>query len=86
MSASFCCAAEIEPGHVNASKYMQVTEQHMTQLGIPVFSSAQASVSSTNWTAKASATAKPAVPMQPAQQQPTGLKTGKQHRLIQNCL
>lgn len=27
--------AEIEPGHTNASKYLQATEQHMQQLGIP---------------------------------------------------
>ena len=29
-------AAEIEPGHANASKYLRATEQHMVQLGIPV--------------------------------------------------
>jgi hypothetical protein len=33
--------AEIEPGHVNASKYLRVTEQHMTQLGLPIAASFQ---------------------------------------------
>ncbi len=33
--------AEIEPGHVNASKYLRVTEQHMTQLGLPIAISLQ---------------------------------------------
>lgn len=33
--------AEIEPGHVNASKYLRVTEQHMTQLGLPIAASLQ---------------------------------------------
>lgn len=31
-----CILAEIEPGHVNASKYLHATEQHMLQLSIPV--------------------------------------------------
>lgn len=34
-------AAEIEPGHANASKYLRATEQHMVQLGIPVGSPVQ---------------------------------------------
>ncbi len=33
--------AEMEPGHVNASKYLRVTEQHMTQLGLPIAASLQ---------------------------------------------
>ena len=33
--------AEVEPGHVNASKYLRVTEQHMTQLGLPIAASLQ---------------------------------------------
>ncbi len=33
--------AEIEPGHVNASKYLRLTEQHMTQLGLPIAASLQ---------------------------------------------
>ena len=43
------CIAEIEPGHVNASKYLRVTEQHMTQLGIPIAGSLQPVLDSAYW-------------------------------------
>ncbi|DBB07868.1 TPA: hypothetical protein ACH3X3_009268 [Trebouxia sp. C0006] len=39
--SDFQTALEIEPGHVNASKYLRVTEQHMTQLGLPIAASLQ---------------------------------------------
>ena len=41
--------AEIEPDHVNASKYLRATEQHMVQLGIPTGASLQAQQSRRTW-------------------------------------
>lgn len=63
--------AEIEPGHVNASKYLRVTEQHMTQLGLPIAASLQQPVLVDNiWAPKGhQQAAEPAAPMQPAAEQ-----------------
>lgn len=77
--------AEIEPGHVNASKYLRVTEQHMTQLGIPVFNSAPPSASSLKWGPVPHLAAEVSMPAQPAEHQPpqaTGkmLSNFMQHR------
>ena len=70
------CGVEIEPGHVNASKYLRVTEQHMVQLGIPVFSSALPSVSSLQWDAEPPTSAGMSMATQPPQPQPPQ-ETGK---------
>ena len=68
--ASSPCGAEIEPGHVNASKYLRVTEQHMTQLGIPVFNSVPPAATSLKWTPDPYSEADLPIPTQPAEQQP----------------
>lgn len=64
------CGAEIEPGHVNASKYLRVTEQHMVQLGIPVFSSALPPVSSLQWNSQPYTSAEMSMATQPPPPQP----------------
>lgn len=64
------CGAEIEPGHVNASKYLHVTEQHMTQLGIPVFNSVPPSATSLKWTPEPFSEADLPMSTQPAKPQP----------------
>lgn len=57
--------AEIEPGHVNASKYLRVTEQHMTQLGLPIAGSLQPLHDDNRWAGVGQAAERPMV-MQPA--------------------
>ncbi|KAL3139727.1 hypothetical protein ABBQ38_004032 [Trebouxia sp. C0009 RCD-2024] len=68
--SDFQTALEIEPGHVNASKYLRVTEQHMVQLGIPVFSSALP------WTSEPHRSAEMSMATHPPQPQPPQ-ETGK---------
>ena len=43
------CRAEIESDHVNASKYLRATEQHMVQLGLPTGASLQPQQSQRSW-------------------------------------
>lgn len=77
--ADFQTALEIEPGHVNASKYLRVTEQHMTQLGLPVphVPHPQQPLAATNpWAVQQHQAAEHSVPVQPAVEPSQRTKTG----------
>lgn len=61
MMSSCTPCAEIEPGHVNASKYLRVTEQHMTQLGLPIAGSLQPLHDDNRWAGVGQAAERPTV-------------------------